>query len=191
MKKFFLMLAVALPMFFMASCGDDNDEDLKDDFSIPVLVKDASDVLKFNNGKIYLEWDDHKTEVSYAMKPYSYVLAQDNADSLIFTYDNNGATPIYTYGFVNNSLQAASITITEQEDSQIDFDQYFKDNGYKDITTDDDDFFVYQSKDKVCVVDYGYVKGFIMATWVPADTRADIREVAVRQAETVKAFLGK
>ncbi|MDE6410075.1 MAG: Ig-like domain-containing protein [Muribaculaceae bacterium] len=27
MKKFFLMLAVALPMFFMASCGDDNDED--------------------------------------------------------------------------------------------------------------------------------------------------------------------
>ncbi|MBD5328948.1 MAG: hypothetical protein HDS03_03535 [Bacteroides sp.] len=26
MKKFFLMLVVALPMFFMASCGDDNDD---------------------------------------------------------------------------------------------------------------------------------------------------------------------
>ncbi|MDE6717252.1 MAG: Ig-like domain-containing protein [Muribaculaceae bacterium] len=26
MKKIFMMLAVALPMFFMASCGDDNDE---------------------------------------------------------------------------------------------------------------------------------------------------------------------
>ena len=28
MKKFFLMLAVALPMFFATSCGDDNDESL-------------------------------------------------------------------------------------------------------------------------------------------------------------------
>ena len=28
MKKFFLLLAVALPMFFATSCGDDNDESL-------------------------------------------------------------------------------------------------------------------------------------------------------------------
>lgn len=191
MKKFFLMLAVALPVFFMTACGDDND-DLKDDFTIPVLVKDANDVLKFNNSSIYLEWDDDQADVKQAMKPYSYsfLAADSDNNNLVYAYDNAGATPVYTYSFVGNTLEAASITITTTEDGQINMEKFFKDNGYKDITTDEDDGFVYQSKDKVCYVDYGLVKGYVLVIWTPYNgTRANDRQTIYKHAEIVKNTL--
>lgn len=186
MKKFFLMLAVALPMFFFASCGDDNDEDLKDDFSIPMIVKDANDVCKFN-GTVYLEWGDNNAEVKSAMNPFSYVLARDTQDTLAYTFDSNSALPFYIYAFVNNSLASASITVSIDQDDKLDFSKYFKDNGYKDISNDDEDFFTYQSKDKVCVVTYGLEDGDVMAIWMP-NTRADISAVVAQHLAAAKAL---
>ena len=187
MKKFFLMLAVALPMFFLASCGDD-DNDLKDDFSIPYLTKGSDGVLKFNNSSIYLEWDDSQAEVKQAMNPYSYVLYLENNNALAYTYDAQGNYPIYAYAFVYGNLNAASITISVEQDDEIDFEKYFKDNGYKDITPkDEEEMFIYQSKDKVCIVTYEGDDQDVMATWVPNETRSDLRAVVEQQREIVKA----
>ena len=181
------MLAVALPMFFMASCGDDNDEDLKDDFSIPYLTKGADGVLKFNNSSIYLEWGDTQAEVKQAMNPYSYVLAANTNNALAYTYDSEGNYPIYAYAFVNGSLNAASITISIAQDDEVNFVEYFKNNGYKDVTPkDEEEMFIYESKDKVCVVTYEGDEEEAMATWVP-NTRSDLRAIVDQQREIVKA----
>lgn len=186
MKKFFLMLAVALPMFFLASCGDDNDEDLKDDFSIPQLVINANNTLTIAPGNIYLEWGDSKREVKEDM-PSRYYLAVEADHNLGYTYNENGAYPFYAYSFINGGLAAATIAVTVEQDEQVDFEKYFKDNGYKDISSDDEDFFTYQSKDKVCLVTYGYDYGDIMLIWVP-NTRSDFRSIIAEQSQLINSL---
>lgn len=153
MKKFFLMLAVALPMFFMASCGDDNDE-VDVPYSMPVLTKSASNVLTISNMSINLEWGDDMGDVKEAMRPFSYVLNDQvsNSSALAYTFDADGNYPFYIYAFVGGNLASSSIVITEEMDSEVDFTKYFKDNKYKEVSTDEDDDLIYESKDKMTLV---------------------------------------
>lgn len=190
MKKFFLMLAVALPMFFMASCGDDNDDDVKIEYTMPLLTKSSSDVLSISNISLNLAWGDDQEDVKDVMKPFSYVLNTDFSTSsmLAYTYDADGSYPFYTYGFKGGSLYSSSITITGDQDDEIDLMEYFDKNGYKDVTTDEDDGLVYRSKDKLTLVHYGY-DGDVTVMWTPNDgTRANSREVLYNHLETVKAL---
>lgn len=193
MKKFFLMLAVALPMFFMASCGDDNDDDVKIEYTMPLLTKSSSDVLSISNISLNLAWGDDQEDVKDVMKPFSYVLNTDVSTSsrLAYTYDADGSYPFYIYAFVDGSLNSSSITITGDQDDEIDLMDYFNKNGYKDITTDEDDGLVYRSKDKLTLVHYGYdgEDEVVTILWTPNNgTRANSREVLYNHLETVKAL---
>ena len=186
MKKFFLTLAVALPMFFMASCGDDNDDeyffDRDIEYSMPVLTKTTSGELQISNNTISLEWGDDMDDVKQSMRPFSYVLntSKSTATSLVYNYDEDLAYPWYIYSFDGNDLASSSITITEEQDEEIDFDEYLTSHGYKDVTTDEDDDLVYLSKDKLTIVHYG-IDGDVTVLWTPKvgkDTRAsDVRAI--------------
>lgn len=193
MKKFFLMLAVALPMFFMASCGDDNDDDVdaKIDYTMPLLTKTTSGTLSISNMSVNLEWNDDMDDVKDAMRPFSYVLNSNvsTSTSLAYTYNEEGATPFYVYSFVGNKLKSSSITITEEQDEEIDLVAYFESKGYKDVSTDDDDDIVYRSKDKLTLVHYGY-DGNVTILWTPNDgTRANPRQELYNHLEMVKALM--
>ncbi|MBD5288776.1 MAG: hypothetical protein HDS28_06935 [Bacteroides sp.] len=193
MKKFFLMLAVALPMFFMASCGDDNDDDVKIEYTMPLLTKSSSDVLSISNISLNLEWGDDQEDVKDVMKPFSYVLNTDvsTSSALAYTYDADGSYPFYIYAFVGGSLNSSSITITGDQDDEIDLMEYFNKNGYKDVTTDEDDDLVYRSKDKLTLVHYGFdgENEVVTILWTPNNgTRANSREVLYNHLETVKAL---
>lgn len=188
MKKFFLMLAVALPMFFMTACGDD-DDDVTYSYTMPILTKSASDVLTIGNLSATFDWGASMDEVKATMKPFSYVLnsGASTSTALAYTYDAAGAMPFYVYAFNNNSLLSSSITVTEQMDEQVDFDKYFKDNGYKEISTDDDEDFIYQSKDKATLVHYGY-DGNVTLVWT-LNVRSDYRQVLYTHLSTVEALM--
>ncbi|MBD5273366.1 MAG: hypothetical protein HDS36_00650 [Bacteroides sp.] len=191
MKKFFLMLAVALPMFFATSCGDDNDDEVVINYSMPLLTKNASDVLSISNNSISLTWYESQEDVLAAMKPFSYVLNTEASgnNSLAYTYDADGNYPIYVYSFTNYGLNASSITITVEQDEEIDVDKYLKDNGYKDVSKDEDDDFVYRSKDKLTLVHYGY-DGNVTMIWVPNDgTRASNRDILNTHLNIVKSIV--
>lgn len=193
MKKFFLMLAVALPMFFMASCGDDNDDDVKIEYTMPLLTKSSSDVLSISNISLNLEWGDDQEDVKDVMKPFSYVLNTDvsTSSALAYTYDADGSYPFYIYAFVDGSLNSSSITITGDQDDEIDLMEYFNKNGYNDVTTDEDDDLVYSSKDKLTLVHYGFdgENEVVTILWTPNNgTRANSREVLYNHLETVKAL---
>ena len=193
MKKFFLMLAVALPMFFMASCGDDNDEDVAIEYSMPLLVKNSSNVLSISSNRINLEWYDDMDDVKDAMKPFSYVLNSDisSSTSLAYTYNAEGDYPFYVYSFVGGKLNSSSITITEEQDEEIDIDAYLEGQGYKDITTDDDEDMVYRSKDKLTLVHYGF-DGTVTVLWTPNNgTRAASRDILYKHLDVVKALAEK
>lgn len=189
MKKFFLMLAVALPMFFMASCGDDNDDvnffDRDIEYSMPVLTKATSGELQISNNSIALEWGDDMDDVKQAMRPFSYVLntSKSSDRSLVYNYDEDLAYPWYVYSFSGDGLAASSITITEDMDDEVDFDAYLLSKGYKDVTDEDkDDDYVYLSKDKLTVVHYG-INDDVTVVWVPnigKDTRATSALAAIK-----------
>ncbi|MDE7414009.1 MAG: hypothetical protein K2N05_09540 [Muribaculaceae bacterium] len=178
MKKFFLLLAVALPMLFtMTACGDDDDTDILGgdiEFKMPVLTKNASGVLQISNNSIDLDWGDTIGEVKSEMSPFSYVLQSETSTNLGYTYDADYGYPFYTYAFAANRLASSAITITETQDDEINVIKYLEDNGYKDVSKDDEeDVFVYRSKDKLTVVYYGF-DGDITIMWTPNDgTRAD------------------
>lgn len=202
MKKFFLMLAVALPMFFMASCGDDNDDETifeRDvEYSMPVLTKNTDGKLNISSNSIRLEWGDDASDVRQAMSPFSYVYNTDNstAGNLVYTYDNDITNyPWYIFSIKSDGLAASSIFISEIQDEEVDFEAYFKNNGYKDVSTDDDDDFVYRSKDKLTLVHYGYDEDTenVTVVWVPNvdGTRADALAVAKAQLELVQSIVKK
>lgn len=196
MKKFFLMLAVALPMLFaMTACGDDDDNPFvsKPAFKMPLLTKNSAGVLQITNNTINLQWGDTQADVKAAMNPFTYVLQESTSTSLAYSYDADYGMPFYTYAFSYDRLASSAITITAEQDSEIDVIKYLEDNNYKDVSTDDDeDAFVYRSKDKETIVYYGF-DGNITIMWTPNDgTRANNWRADLNQhLEMVKSIRNK
>lgn len=174
MKKYFLMLVVALVMpLVFTSCGDDDpktDEPSKFPYSLPVT-----------------NWGISQTSVKSAMANSGFTLDEKVSDATALLYSYNDNFPFYVYGFTNDQLDAASLTLSDAQDSQYDF-QGFLENTYGKATDEDDEYWYYDAK--TSIVAYGYseaVDGW-MATWIP-NTKGDlsvVKEAAKANLELVK-----
>ncbi|MDE5807194.1 MAG: Ig-like domain-containing protein, partial [Muribaculaceae bacterium] len=118
MKKFFLMLAVALPMFFMASCGDDNDETVSLDQTTLSLEWDKTAKLTASekNGtwassNEFVATVDQKGEVKAQHEGKATITySKDGASAscvVTVTTTNDYFTTITTWGASNAQIKEA------------------------------------------------------------------------------------
>lgn len=173
MKKYFLMLVVALVMpLVFTSCGDDDpkDEPSKFPYSVPVT-----------------NWGVSQTSVKSSMANSGYELSSES-DANTLLYSANDNFPYYVYTFANDKLTVSSLALSDAQDSQYDF-QGFLEKTYGKAIEEDDEYWYYDAKNSV--VAYGYAEAIDgwMATWVPSGTRSDlsvVKEAAKANLELVK-----
>lgn len=154
MKKFALMLVMALPFVF-ASCGDDKDEPSQptnNNFTIPVL-----------------DWNASQATVKGKVKGLS--LDIENAETLAYT--TNGAYPFYIYAFENDKLEASSLAVSVEMDEEKDL-MGFLEERYVLVEEDEEDFIYADAsnyEDATVAVVYGLdaENDQVVATWVPVD----------------------
>lgn len=163
MKKYFLMLVVALVMpLVFTSCGDDDptDEPSKFPYSLPVL-----------------NWGVSQASVKSSMANSGYDLSFEGADGLVYSAGEN--FPMYTYLFNdNNELYSSSLALSDAQDTQYDF-QGFLEEKYGEAFKEDETHWYYDAGNSI--VSYGYVEiegaDVWMATWAAVETRSDISGV--------------
>ena len=180
MKKFFLMLAVALPMFFMASCSDDKDEN--NNFQVPVV-----------------DWGLSTTAVKSEMANFGTTfggklsLVKEESDLLAYTSSATDGFPMYVYDFEDeDGLIASTLAVSEDQDELYDLDGFLKER-YKEDGEDEYGYW-FADKKKTLMVWYGYDEDAdcIMAIWTPySSSRADRYEIVKAQSETIKELRQK
>lgn len=163
MKKYFLMLVVALVMpLVFTSCGDDDptDEPSKFPYSVPVT-----------------NWGVSRTSVKSSMANSGYNLTLEDEDGLVYSVGDN--FPMYTYLFnTNDELYSSTLALSDEQDTKYDF-QGFLEGKYGKAFKEDETRWYYDAGNSI--VSYGYEEiageDVWMATWARVDTRSDISGV--------------
>lgn len=162
MKKYFLMLVVAIVMpLVFTSCGDDDptDEPSKFPYSLPVL-----------------NWGVSQASVKSSMANSGYDLTLEAADGLVYSVGKN--FPMYTYIFNEDGLCSSSLALSDEQDTKYDFQGFLEDK-YGKAIEETDAYWFYDAGNSI--VAYGYAEideaDVWMATWTPSGTRSDLSVV--------------
>lgn len=169
MKKYFLMLVVALAMpLLFTSCGDDDDEP-----GFPYELPN-------------LNWGSSMDNVKMSMNHGLLHIAAETETSIVY-FTNAREFPAYVYTFADGGLNTSSLALSDAQDTEYHF-QGMLEKKYGKAYDEDDEGYYYADKNNE--VYYGYneeIDGW-MATWTPKTKggKSVVKDAAKANLELLK-----
>lgn len=174
MKKYFLMLVVALAMpLLFTSCGDDDkDKGVEFPYSTPNL-----------------NWGSSMTSVKASMQNSGISLFLEDAYSLV--YSNNGEYPMYTYIFDDDELESSALELNEEQ--AVDYNFYgWLCSKYGNPVDEEDGDYTFVKNSLLVLYEHDADARCWIASWMAYDdddTRADVslaKEVVAKHKALVR-----